>query len=373
MQAKNKKAKAKEVVKYIFQYFFVTANILSAILFIIAAYSDYISPSRGLVFPYLGLVFPFICLINVFFLAYWIALRKWKFLLIGLVAFLVCWQSVRSYFPFHFRKEIKTEEMIKVLTYNVMAFATKDNTPESPNPILQYIANSDADIVCMQEYYTFKSSKRLTQEKIEKALGMYPYRKVIDLQGAGWGVAVYSKFPITRSRLIRYKSKTNGSSIHELDINGKKLTLINNHLESFKLTMEDKTRYSDFLKGMGPETFDNLRGTIQQKLGPAYLARAKQAEVVAREIANAKTDYILVCGDFNDTPISYAHRTILGPLKDAFAESGRGPGITYNQNYFWFRIDHIMHSRNMEAFNCTVDKVRYSDHYPVWCYIKLND
>ena len=27
---------------------------------------------------------------------------------------------------------------------------------------------------------------------------------------------------------------------------------------------------------------------------------------------------------------------------DAFAESGRGMGITYNQNFFWFRIDNIL-------------------------------
>jgi endonuclease/exonuclease/phosphatase family metal-dependent hydrolase len=191
-------------------------------------------------------------------------------------------------------------------------------------------------------------------------------------KNTGWGIAVYSKFPISNSRLIDYKSKSNGSSVHELEINGKTMTLINNHLESFKLTMEDKSRYSDFIKAIGPETFDSLRGTIQQKLGPAYIKRAKQARAVAKEIENSQNDYILVCGDFNDTPVSYAHRVIQGPLKDAFAESGRGAGITYNQNYFWFRIDHILCSDNMQSLNCTVDKVTYSDHYPVWCYLKLH-
>ena len=374
MRVKSKTSKVKDFIKYLFRYFFVTANVLSALLLIVAAYSDIVSPAVSLIFPYLGLVFPFICLLNISFFIYWLALRQWKFMLIGVVSFFICWNSMRTYFPLHFRKDIvKTEDVIKVLTYNVMAFATKDHTAESPNQILQYIADSGADIVCMQEYFAFKSGKRLTRAKIDEVLNMYPHRKVLDLQGSGWGVAVYSKFPITGSRLIGYESETNGSSIHELDINGKAVTLVNNHLESFKLTMEDKTRYSDFLKGMGPETFDGLlRGTIQQKLGPAYLIRAKQAEVVAKEIQKAKTDYILVCGDFNDTPISYAHRTIQGPLADAFAESGRGVGVTYNQNYFWFRIDHILHSSNMESFNCTVDKVKYSDHYPVWCYLKLN-
>jgi endonuclease/exonuclease/phosphatase family metal-dependent hydrolase len=132
-------------------------------------------------------------------------------------------------------------------------------------------------------------------------------------------------------------------------------------------------RYLEFIKGAGPETFGGLRTTVQQKLGPAFLIRARQARAVAGEIKKSKSDYILVCGDFNDTPISYAHRTVQGNLLDAFVESGTGAGITYNLNYFWFRIDHILYSPAMEAFRCTVDHVDYSDHYPVRCYLKLKD
>lgn len=363
----------KKLIKNIFHYFFLAINLFSALLFIVSAYSDRFSPEKSLLFSYLGLVFPFICLLNICFITYWFILRKWKFVLLGVVTFTICWGSVRIYFPLHIRKEVvKQEDVIKILTYNVMAFSYKNHTAESPNEILRYIADSEADIVCMQEYYVKKSGKGLTRRTINQALDMYPYHAVIDLKGSGWGLAVYSKFPITQSRLIKYDSKTNGSSIHEIDINGKSMTLINNHLESFKLTMEDKTRYADFIKGIGPETFDGLlRGTIQQKLGPAYLIRAKQARAVAREIENVESEYIVVCGDFNDTPISYARRTIQGGLCDAFAESGRGAGVTYNQNYFWFRIDNIFHSSNIQAINCTVDKIKHSDHYPVWCYLKL--
>ena len=64
------------------------------------------------------------------------------------------------------------------------------------------------------------------------------------------------------------------------------------------------------------ETLDGLRSSIEQKLGPAFRIRARQARAVAEEIKKIDTDYVLVCGDFNDTPISYAHRTIQGPLKE---------------------------------------------------------
>jgi endonuclease/exonuclease/phosphatase family metal-dependent hydrolase len=362
------------IFKNIVRYIFVTANVLTALLLIASAFSDRVPPEKSLLFSYLGLLFPFICLLNVFFIVYWLLFRRWKYSLIGVITFIICWQSVRSYFPLHFNSEpVSGETIIKVLTYNVMVFAYKDHTEKSPNKIIDYIAGSGADIVCMQEYYFHKSGKGLTAAKLNKALDMYPYRSVILANNSSWGLAVYSKYPISNSRRINYKSKNNTSSIHEIDINGKKLTLINNHLESFKLTMEDKTRYSDFIRGVGAETFDGLKGTIQQKLGSAYLIRAKQARAIAKEIQQAEGDYLLVCGDFNDTPVSYAHRTIQGALSDAFAGSGRGLGVTYNQNFFWFRIDNILHSSNMQPLKCRVDKVKYSDHYPLWCYFKLTE
>ncbi|MDR1403837.1 MAG: endonuclease/exonuclease/phosphatase family protein [Tannerellaceae bacterium] len=362
------------VFKNIIRYVAVIAHVLTALLLIVSAFSDRVSPEKSLLFSYLGLVFPFICLLNIFFCIYWLLCRNWKYILIGVVAFIIGWQSVRGYFPLHLKNEsIPDENVIKALTYNVMGFAYKDHTEESPNEIVNYIAGSNADIVCMQEYYSPKSGKGLTAAKLDKALNMYPYKSVILVNNSNWGLAVYSKYPIVNSRRINYKSENNGSSIHEIDINGKKLTLINNHLESFKLTMEDKTRYSAFIKRAGAETFDGLKGTIQQKLGPAYLIRAKQARTVAREIRQVKSDYLLVCGDFNDTPVSYAHRTIQGALLDAFAESGRGLGVTYNQNFFWFRIDNILHSSNMQAIKCQTGHVKYSDHYPLWCYFKLTE
>ena len=72
----------------------------------------------------------------------------------------------------------------------------------------------------------------------------------------------------------------------------------------------------------------------------------------------------LACGG-----VLYA-RTIAQDLDDAFTQSGRGLGISYNQNRFYFRIDNILTSKNLRAYNCTVDRsIKESDHYPIWCYI----
>ena len=300
-----------KAIRILFKSVVGTANVIVILLFIASAFSDRISPDRSVLFSYLGLGFPVFCVLNLCFVIYWLFLWEWRFVLVGLCSFLICKGPVTRYFPFHDRmSDIPKENVLKVLTYNVMGFGYKGHTEDSPNPIIRYIANSGADIVCLQEY----------------AVGT-----------------------------------------------SKKLTLINNHLESFKLTMEDRSHYSAFIKNLNSETLDGLRSSIEQKLGPAFQIRARQARAVAEEIKKIDTDYILVCGDFNDTPISYAHRTIQGPLKDAYAASGRGVGVTYNENFFWFRIDNILHSANMKPINCTIDKVRYSDHYPMWCYLQLKE
>lgn len=363
-------------LKLLLHSLFSLTNVIIAILMIASAYSDYVSPEKSLVMAYLGLAFPVFFIGNLCFLLCWLFTRKWRPLLISLVALLICWKPVTTYFPYHRTvNPVPTENVIKVLTYNVMNFGGKRHTPLSPNKIVQYIAQSDADIVCLQEYAVAKSEKELNAATLFKALDMYPYRAVTELNSAHYrnsGVAVFSKYPITRSREINYDSKYNGSSIHEININGKKLTLVNNHLESFRLTQEDKSQYANLIKSMDSDMLEGIRGTFQQKLGPAFIKRARQAHTVAEEIEKTNGDYILVCGDFNDTPLSYAHRVMQGNLKDAFAESGSGMGVTYNQNIFRLRIDNILHSSNMKAFNCTIDKVKYSDHYPMWCYLQLN-
>ena len=106
------------------------------------------------------------------------------------------------------------------------------------------------------------------------------------------------------------------------------------------------------------------------KLAEASAIRAKQADVITAEIAASRHPYIIVCGDFNDTAISYTHRVIAEKLDDAFTESGQGLGISYNQNKFYFRIDNILISKSLRAYNCTVDRsIKDSDHYPIWCYV----
>ena len=54
---------------------------------------------------------------------------------------------------------------------------------------------------------------------------------------------------------------------------------------------------------------------------------------------------IIVCGDFNDTPVSYTYNKIKGNLMDSFTISGVGIGDSYVKIPM-FRIDYIMYDKN---------------------------
>ena len=359
--------------------FYLIASIISIVVFlffIISAFSDRISPEFSVYYSYLGMVFPFLFIFNLIFLIGWIFLRKWKWLLIYIIGFAISWESISTYFPIHLKEEIPPE-CIKLLTYNVMKFEhEKPHTKKSPNQILQYIVNSNADIICLQEFGAFTNDNHLNENDIKQALKAYPYYRLLKLNWSGkkhvYGLAVFSKFRITSFKEIPFDSEYNGAFSVELNVRGKKVTLINCHLESNKLSMEERSEYYELTKEFDSQKLDQITSSMNKRLTPAFKTRAKQAQTIAEYIKKSKNPYIIVCGDFNDTPISYTRRAVKGDLRDAFVDTGFGLGISYNRHRFLFRIDYILHSKNIKSFNCTVDrKLKNSDHYPVWTYMQL--
>jgi endonuclease/exonuclease/phosphatase family metal-dependent hydrolase len=149
-------------------------------------------------------------------------------------------------------------------------------------------------------------------------------------------------------------------------------------LETNRITDKDKAEYAHALNTMEDKgvktTVAELADIARKRLGIAYKIRANQADVVAKEVEKADK-YIIACGDFNDTPVSYARYAIKGDkLRDAFADTGLGMSHTYNENKFYFRIDHILYSPDLNVYNCSVDdKIKLSDHYPMTCYFTFND
>lgn len=352
-------------------YIILAINALFACLLLSAAYSPFAHPATSPIQACMGLAFPIFLVINVLFLIFWL-LVKYKFALFPLIVLIVCYPQIRSYVPINYQTKEVPEGCIKVLSYNVMNF----NGMNKESEILDYIAHSDADIVCLQEYAESTNSKHLTAKDIKKAMSDYPHSKVVHLcqNRGGNQVAIFSKFPILSSKQINYQSQYNGSVVFTLKVGADTLLLINNHLESNKLTKEDKDTFGKMLKEPDAQNVKSGSRQLIKKLAEASAIRSAQADSIAKVIDQSPYESIIVCGDFNDTPISYAHRVISKNLNDAFEKSGSGLGISYNQNRFYFRIDHILTSKNMESYNSKVDRsISESDHYPIMTYIKIQE
>lgn len=358
-------------------------NIVAIIALFISISAWYIPPYKNVIPAYLGLAFPFILGVNVLFLLFWLVFFKWKLLLLDLIVLLLCWSPISTYFPIHKKVNTVPKDCFKILSYNVRGFNWLTGNEARSNPIFTYLNNSGADIICLQEFvmYTQKTTSKsgiITIQEIDELLSEYPYRSIVKFENTGskytFGVACYSKFPILKTTEIPIQSTTNGSVLYDIRMGDRVISLINNHLESNRITSADKELYRNFLEKKDREQLDTVTNNIKERLGVAYHTRSFQADMIAHWIENRKTNATIVCGDFNDTPISYTYKTIRGTsLMDSFAETGLGQGITYNENMFWFRIDFILYSRNIESFNCTVDKIMYSDHYPIYSYLRFKN
>ena len=148
-------------------------------------------------------------MIDICFLLFWLIIQKYKFALLPLTALLFCHSQIHTYFPINFHTRNVPEGSFKVLSYNIMGFngAVKK---EGENPILNYLKESGADILCLQEYQTIESPRYLRQKDVENALKDYPYHRIHTV-GKGKNhsnrIACYSKFPILTAHELDYASE----------------------------------------------------------------------------------------------------------------------------------------------------------------------
>lgn len=325
------------------------------------AYSPFISPVTHPVWACAGLFFPFFVVANVFCLIYWLFLHRY-WALLPLFFFVLSWNSIRTYIPFNREHKIVKEggNTIDIITYNLMYLYTTEKVgKKTVFPALEYVKGKKADIVFLQE---FPMNNR---EAIE-ALKMYPYHVMEK------SLACFSRYPIVSHQLVDYESVYNGSMLLKIKVESDTMLVVNNHLESNKLDRSDKEAYNQIISSPDNEKMKKDGKHLLNKLAEAVALRAPQADSVAKAVRTHRKNLTLVCGDFNDSPISYAHRVIGVGLRDAFVDAGNGPGFTYNRSRMYFRIDHIFVSHYFKVIACRVDDgIKASDHYPVWCRLQL--
>ena len=347
------------------------ANVATIALMLAVGFSDRINPAVHPTLGCLGMFFPFTIAANMLFLLLWLFI-KWKRAWIPLAGFALAYVPIRTYVPLHPKAQSAEGPTIKVISYNVMAYSYE----KQPNldTICQWLEQEKPDIVCLQE-----DMKTGSGEPFERLKTMFEYNDTVHVNDVTQSyinaVGIHTRYPLLRTEIIAYDSKNNGSAAFFLLVDGDTVIVINNHLESTHLTPTDRQRYKDVIKGdMERDSARQETRLLINKISSQMALRAPQADIIHEWIERHSQYPIIVCGDFNDTPISYVRRTIAKGLTDCFVEAGNGPGLSYNQKGFFFRIDHIMCSKNYLPVSCHVDtKIHASDHFPLVCTLKNVD
>ncbi len=371
----RKSKKSVSLLTGIFLFF----NLLAVLLLLVAYLSFYISPSRFVYLAFASLAYPFILAANLLFILFWIFIR-FKYALISVFFVAIGWNHVMRLVEFNPSHEIpEGGKPIKLLTYNIQNFV-KENVSNT-----KYITNSDyqskitsftikqhADIICMQELLYDKKDFAVFAKQLADKFGC-PYifhnnyyqetvKKRLD------GIVTFSKYLIINSGTLSLEDKT-FALFTDLLIYGDTIRLYNIHLASIHFKRNEYNFIQDMASRQEQQEFSENSKKVITKLKKAFIKRGNQSELLEQHIKTSPYP-VIICGDFNDTPSSYAYHMLSKGRKDSFVESGRGFGITYaGENFPAFRIDFILHDANFEAFEFIRHKVRYSDHYPVTCIL----
>ncbi len=283
------------------------------------------------------------------------------------------WQ--RTY-GFHFSDKKPANNSFTVMSYNVMSFDVlnyldRKDTENAPK-MIEYAIAAEADIKCFQEFYNYNPRpnhpllKFNTLEQFKKA--GYKYKTVLhpfiaQTEENFFGLAIVSKFPII-DRGEKEFSNQNGALYADIVIKKDTIRVINLHLHSLIV------RFSKLKKAVKDEDLADGKKESKQifsKLKQGFINHAKEIKFVEQWIL-ASPYPVMVCGDFNETPYSFAYGTIRKHLANAFEEAGQGFGFSYRNDPKFIRIDNQFFDQS--AFQVsdfqTLRGIRYSDHFPVF-------
>ncbi len=374
MKSKQKKSVSLNII-FIF-------NNIAVLLLLLSYVSIYISPDKFWFFAFLGISYPYFLLVNILFLIFWI-IKLNKYFLLSLIAILIGFSSFnKTIKPFPNSKQ-STENQFKVLSYNVRLFDVfkykwrDKNSYDDRNKIFDFLKEENAEIVCLQEFFYNKSHHFKTSDTIIQFIDAKnvhtEFTSKNDSNYFYFGAATFSKYPIINRGKIEFENKTDNICIYSDIIKNKDtIRIYNIHLESIKLSKEDENFYSDFSNNKEQEKLKKGSLKIFAKLKRAFIKRASQARNLSDHIK--KSPYpVILCGDFNDTPISYSYNKVSENLKDAFLECGSGIGNTYNGKFPSFRIDYILFSDFFSANSFEIKKIDFSDHYPIISNLRINE
>lgn len=249
-----------------------------------------------------------------------------------LISLFLCGKS----WAISFETDESTSHSLRLVSWNAEGFRLNKDTLQAS---AAFIRSLHPDVICLQER---PHDNLLHRDSISAALG-YPYRAFNSREDEVLNLAVYSRFPLSNMKEYYFPDSYNKVLQIDLQYKGRTIRLFNMHLQTTGITPA--------FQG------NNLLHTYQLNAKE----RNRQAQLLAEAIASIPYPVIL-CGDLNDTPISYAYRKLTNKLKDCFLEAGNGWGGTYQPANNLFRIDYTLCSPELKTSTYRLYNNRWSDH-----------
>ena len=345
-------------------------TVVVTVLLICALLARYIDPRRAYFFAFAGLIFPMLYVSELVLCLWWVVRWK-KYAVVAAVILLLGVGTAFSYYRPDWRRHYEqpvAEANFTVLSYNVMGFNKKYSVGDvgTRSLIAGLILDNDADIVCFQEFSTAKADPSVNELLADfKYHKTFPYSLEDENKSSYLGLAIYSRYPIIKSEILPSDGYERGfAAWADIRIKLDTIRVYDVHLNSTHINGEDISYLAGLRRGDVENDNASHIFSMTGKLRNTYMQRAPQSIALAESIAHSPHP-VIVCGDFNDTPASFAYHNVRRGLSDAFVKKGSGMDATYNGFLNMFRIDYIMYSRGLNVTRFISFDEQFSDHTPI--------
>ncbi|OGX85983.1 endonuclease/exonuclease/phosphatase family protein [Hymenobacter glacialis] len=356
-----------------------------------------------------ALTTPIALLLTVLLALYWLR-RNWRVAVLPVVVLFLTWPHVQRGLPLHpsylnSKVTAKTQELangqtlrssflaptspanVSVLSANCRIFNVyarlRDPDFASSKGFIRWLAESPADVLCLQEYYNEPQGSRevgdvfRTDDRLGRRSGRRSFISVslTNAIGAEFGMAIFSRFPIVRRGTIVFGQLTQNHAMWA-DLarpaartgRGRPDTIrvYNLHLQSMSMAESDIATATGSQAGLRAKAPNLLR-----RFRNGAVARGAQIDSVLAHIARSPYP-VLLTGDLNDLPYSYPYDQLADGLQNAWATVGTGIGATYNGKLPALRIDQQFAGPQWEVLGCRVHReINWSDHFPLEALYQL--